>query len=131
MAAESTYSDLAYTNYPVREDTHHRMTDVSASTVEYVKLFEYYYNQNDFARCKELLINHPELTNCMFDADKYNQLRDAVIALERYYLDSVESNLSNIKEYINMTLNNDLSQKFNINYEVSNNFINNWQRQLQ
>ena len=65
----------------------------------------------------------------MFDAEKFNWMRDAIIALQRYYINNVNINLSEVKNYINMTVNGNLSWKFNINYEVSDQFIENWTEQ--
>lgn len=125
-----TYSDLPYTEYPAREDTHHRMTDVDANTIQYVKSFEFYYIQGDYSSCKDLLINHPELVNCMFNADKYNWMRDAIIAIERNYTDTIEADLSDIRTFIEMSLDGDFSWKFNLDYEVSDTFIDNQTEQI-
>ena len=51
---------------------------------------------NNNVTAKSILDNNEELANCLFNADKYNWMRDAIIAMERYYLNDVQTMVEGI-----------------------------------
>ena len=93
-----TYIDLPLTNFPVSEDTPIRMNDVDAVLMPVVLQYNQYYAAGNLAACNTLLSNNPNLVKCLFNADKYNWLRDAVIAIQRYYLEDVQTFINTVAQ---------------------------------
>ena len=89
-ALTEKYEDLPLTNFPVAEDTHARMTDVTGALLPLVLQYNEYYNSGNLTDAAQLLKDNPTLSDCMFNADKYNQLRDALIAMQRYQLNQLD-----------------------------------------
>lgn len=85
------YTDLPLTQFPASEDDWDRMSDVSASMVSLVQDYNKLYNEGRFSDAKKLLDNNEDLLRCFFNADKYNQLRDATIAMQRFLLNEVQN----------------------------------------
>lgn len=81
--------DTPLTNFPVGEDFFDRMTDITSTLMPLINKYNSYFQAGNITACNELLKNNPDLANCFFNADKYNQIRDAIIAMERFYLNDV------------------------------------------
>lgn len=86
----TTYEDLPLTSFPVTEDNWKRMSDINLILMPLVTKFNEYYKAGNLSACNKLISDNPDLLDCFFNAEKWNQLRDAVLALERYYLEEVE-----------------------------------------
>ena len=84
-----TYTDLPLTKFPVSEDEWNRMSDVSASMMSLVQEYNKLYADGRYTDAKQMIDNNEQLLNCFFNADKYNQLRDATIAMQRFLLNEV------------------------------------------
>lgn len=84
------YEDLPLTHFPLSEDNWSRMSDVSLVLMPLVTKYNEYYASGNLTACNKLVADNPGLLNCFFNADKWNQLRDSILALERYYLEEVE-----------------------------------------
>lgn len=91
-----TYVDKPLTNFPVEEDIFERMMDVSITLYPLVKEYNEYYANGNLSACHSLLANNPELQSCLFNAEKYNRLRDAVLAIEEYLLTQLEEVYTNV-----------------------------------
>lgn len=89
-----TYIDCPLSNFPLSEDYFDRMSDVNSVLRPLVRQFNEYAAAENFEACNNLLRNNPDLVKCLLNADKFNSLRDAIIAVERFMLD-------NIQEFIN------------------------------
>lgn len=89
-ALTEKYEDLPLTNFPVSEDTHARMTDVTSTLLPLVQQYNELYNSGNLSEAAQLLKDNPTLSDCMFNADKFNQLRDALIAMQRYQLNQLD-----------------------------------------
>lgn len=92
----ATYVDKPLTNFPVSEDIFERMMDVSITLFPLVKEYNEYYSAGNLSACHTLLANNPELQSCLFNAEKYNKLRDAVLAIEEYLLTQLEDVYTNV-----------------------------------
>lgn len=90
------YIDLPLTEFPVKEDTVIRMQDINAVQMPLVKQYNEYFAAGNKAACDTLLSNNPEVLSCFFNADKFNWARDAIIALQRYYLEDVVTFINNV-----------------------------------
>lgn len=92
----SLYPDLTHTNFPESVDHHEDMVDVSLSLKSLVDQYYTLYNAGDFAGIVTLLANNPTLDRALFNAEKYNKLKDTVEAQGRFYKDDVQSYLVEI-----------------------------------
>lgn len=86
---QEPYEDLQHTKFPVAEDTFHYMKDISQEVMTFVTQYNNYFAQGNLTACNNLFKNNPELLDYFFNAEKWNQLRDAILAVERYYLNDV------------------------------------------
>lgn len=82
--------DTPLTNFPVSEDTFNRMMDVTSALMPLVLQYNAYFEAGNMTACNELLKNNPDLKKCFYIAQNHNELRDAIIAMERYLLNQVD-----------------------------------------
>ena len=92
----TTYTDLTETKFPNAVDDLSRMSDLASSDLVLVNQYYTYYNAGNLTAAAQLLADNPTLVSKLFNAAKFNILRDALIALERFYL-------SDVQTYINST----------------------------
>lgn len=89
------YVDTPLTNFPVSEDNIDRMSDITSDLMPIVIQYNQYIQSGNITEANNLLKSNPRLMSCFFNADKWNVLRDAVIALERFYLEEVDEAIKN------------------------------------
>lgn len=89
------YVDTPLTNFPVSEDNIDRMSDITSDLMPIVIQYNQYIQSGNITEANNLLKSNPRLTSCFFNADKWNVLRDAVIAMERFYLEEVDEAIKN------------------------------------
>ena len=94
----TTYTDLPETAFPDALDDLSRMSDLVASDMALVNQYYSYYNAGNLAAAAQLLADNPTLINKLFNAAKFNILRDALIALERFYLSDVETYIDSTRQ---------------------------------
>ena len=115
-----SYTDLPLTQFPASEDDWDRMSDVSASMVSLVQDYNKLYNDGRFSDAKKLLDNNEDLLRCFLNADKYNQLRDATIAMQRFLLNEVQNLIKEVaKNTIGIEDNPTEDQKGQTAYSAS------------
>lgn len=90
------YEDLPLTKFPVQEDSFERMSDVTGSILALVQEYNALYDNGELTAAKTLLEASPTLKACLFNADKYNQLRDGLIAMQRYQLNQLDILYQNV-----------------------------------
>lgn len=95
---DGVYEDLIRSNFPKAVDDINEMQDITADLVDLQNQFYTYVNNKDFANVSKLLENNPQLQSCLFNAEKYNSIRDAVVALQRYYLTDIQDYIVNISQ---------------------------------
>lgn len=86
----ATYEDTPLTNFPDAEDNWARMSDVTATLLSAALQYNTLWEEGKIDEANDLLDANPALKNTIFNADKWNKLRDAIIAVERYYLNDVQ-----------------------------------------
>lgn len=96
MNLSSLYPDLTHTNFPESIDHYEDMTDINLTLKSLVDQYYILYNAGDFAGIVTLLAANPDLDKALFNAEKYNRLKDTLEAQGRYYKDDVQSYLVNI-----------------------------------
>ncbi len=90
------YTDLENTRFPSQVDNFDKMVDVSLSMLSAVNQYYSKYESGDMAGANEILEGNPALKQALFNAEKFNCLRDAIIGLQRYYMSDVQNYLVNI-----------------------------------
>lgn len=80
------YPDLDFTNYPGALDNIQLKSNIANSTdAQLVAQIQASIIAGDFANASAILNANPQLNGKIFNANDYNQLRDAILALERFY----------------------------------------------
>ena len=123
-----TYPSYPGTNYPDSIDTFSKIVDVTIGTLPYAILYQNYFEKGDLESAAKILTEHPELEQCLMNADKFNKLIDAIKAIESDHnstkstLNTVTnqtsnntSNISNLTTSVNNISNNISSLSTNIN----------------
>lgn len=88
------YPDLDFTNYPGELDNITLKSNITNTTdAQLVSQIQASILAGDFANASAILNANPQLNGKIFNANDYNQIRDAILALERFYN-------SDIKNYI-------------------------------
>lgn len=93
-----SYEDLPRSTLPVQIDNIDEMQDITADLLELQNQFYSFINAGNLAGAKTLLNNNPQLLPCLFNADKYNALRDTIVALQRMFLGDIEDYIMNISQ---------------------------------
>ena len=94
-----SYVDLTETNFPQSIDTFDRVTDVTIDLLPLVKQYQTLYNSGKLNDASQLLINHPELQNCMINAKTINRCYDGIKALQRYYFSDIQKYIEELITY--------------------------------
>lgn len=104
----ATYDDAKLSSFPTAIDDIPRLSDISANTIGKVNVYNSLINSGNFEGAAELLDD--DLKKCLFTADDYNKLRDAIIAVERTFKDDV-SNIIGVAGDIDDTTTNEETKK--------------------
>jgi len=75
------------------------MSDISGNLFNAAKSYSNAIAQGDAFRAQNILQQYPELLNTMFTADKYNWMRDAIIATQRYYTSDVQDMITELAQH--------------------------------
>lgn len=104
----ATYDDAKLSSFPTAIDDIPRLSDISANTIGKVNVYNSLISSGNFEGAAELLDD--DLKKCLFTADDYNKLRDAIIAVERTFKDDV-SNIIGVAGDIDDTTTNEATKK--------------------
>lgn len=88
---DGTYVDLEYTKFPAVVDSWQNHTDVTTSTLSAANQYRIAIQNGNLINAQALLNNYPDLRKTIITADDINKIKQAVMALERYYTDDVQS----------------------------------------
>lgn len=94
-----SYLDLTETNFPQAIDTFDRATDVTLDLLPLVNQYQNLYNNGKLKEAGQLLIEHPELQNCMINAKTINRCYDGIKALQRYYFSDIQKYIEELIVY--------------------------------
>lgn len=89
------YPDLD-NKFPVEIDDFEKFSDPSVSMLAAIQQYKQYYNAGNMASAVAVLEKNPDLRRCILNAENMNKLRDAIISIQRYYMDDVQEYLVNI-----------------------------------
>lgn len=85
----TTYTDLQ-NNFPDAVDTIDRMQDLNTNTKAMADKYYSMVEANNITGANEYLVQNPSLALSVFNADKFNKLRDSIVSVERFFLDDVK-----------------------------------------
>lgn len=114
-----TYPSYPGTNYPDSIDTFSKIVDVTIGTLPYAILYQNYFEKGDLESAAKILTEHPELEQCLMNADKFNKLIDAIKAIETDH-NSTKSTLNIVSNQTTENTSNISNLTTNVN-EITNN----------
>jgi prophage DNA circulation protein len=115
----TTYPNYPGTSYPDSIDTFAKIVDVTISTLPYAILYQNYFERGELESASQVLTEHPELEQCLMNADKFNKLIDAIKAIESDH-NSTKSNVNTITNQTNTNTSNISKLTTNVN-NITNN----------
>lgn len=89
MGLSTTYPDLTHSNFPNQEDKQKVFRDPSASEIPQIQQYNTYIASGNVASAIEYLNKYPNLNECIINADKLKSMYHAILAVERYFYDSI------------------------------------------
>lgn len=92
------YEDTPLTNFPAAEDNWKRMSDITSTLLPVALQYNTLWDLGKIDEANALLKSYPALIDTIFNADKWNKLRDAIIAIERYYLNDVTEFIKHVAQ---------------------------------
>ena len=95
LNSSGKYDDLPYTNFPAEVDSWSDKMDLTSEQVSAANQYKQYCIDGNFAAAKALLNNNPTLQQMIIDAMDINQMRHALMAIERMWAEDIESYVIN------------------------------------
>ena len=116
--ANSYYPDLECTTFPDAVDSWERFCDPTISSQIAINSYYDCINRGDFEGAAKIIEQNPKLKQMIINADRMNQLRDAVISLERFFNTTVYKHITELTDYVGTWSANTEYKKYNvIDYE--------------
>lgn len=115
----TTYPNYPGTNYPDSIDTFAKIVDVTISTLPYAILYQNYFERGDLESAAQVLAEHPELEQCLMNADKFNRLIDAIKAIESDH-NSTKSKVTTVTNQASTNASNISKLTTNVNNITTN-----------
>ena len=86
----SKYTDLS-NSFPAAVDTIDKMQDLTITTKKKADKYYEYINANNITGANDYLgkSENSDLLLSVFNADKFNMLRDMIMSIERFFLDDI------------------------------------------
>lgn len=78
------YKDLSNTKYPDEIDEIQHVNDIGADTYGLANQYKTLAASGKIEEANTLLNEHPELSKCSINAEKWNQMADSLMAVEQY-----------------------------------------------
>lgn len=78
------YKDLSNTKYPDEIDEIQHVNDIGADTYGLANQYKTLVASGKIEEANTLLNEHPELSQCSINADKWNTMADSLMAVEQY-----------------------------------------------
>ena len=78
------YKDLTNTTYPDEIDEIQHVNDIGADTYGLANQYKTLVASGKIEEASALLNEHPELSQCSINAEKWNQMADSLMAVEQY-----------------------------------------------
>jgi ABC-type antimicrobial peptide transport system permease subunit len=121
-----TYPNLSETLFPEQVDPMSRMSDLEITDLALVAEYYRLYNSGNLTAAKQLILSNPQLNNKLFNAQKFNQLIDAVVAVQQFFKDNVVDYIEVQKgeiQTISSKAKDDINKIVSDSYNLFNNFV--------
>lgn len=102
LNSEGRYTDLPHTLFPQAADDeagHPLMSNISGDLFEVAQDYSDAVANGNASDAQTILNNNPGLVDAMFTADKYNWMRDAIIAMQKYYVSDVKKMIEQVADH--------------------------------
>lgn len=91
MNQDGSYKDLEFTNFPAKIDSWEDSEDVSSDYLDAANNYKAALTKGNYATAQNILLSTPKLKNMLIGAKDINELKHAVMAIERLYTEDVKS----------------------------------------
>lgn len=95
----TVYPDLLESIFPLEIDNFDRYAALNLDSLLLMKQYYAYLEKDNIVAANDLLEKNPVLNRYAITEKSMNQLRDAIIAIERFYFSDVQNYLVNIVKY--------------------------------
>lgn len=85
-------------NFPGKVDTYDRMQDLTIETKTKADRYYSYINAGNLTMATQYLDENPDLALSVFNAQKYNRLLDSVVAVQRFFKDTIAAYLAELAD---------------------------------
>lgn len=113
MFMSTTYPDYPHTHFPddLTDEARGYKQDVKdVQTAQLIQEYQTQFTLGNTGKCHDILVANPELQEMMWKADDYNWIRDAIMALERFYSEDVTATMEQmalLRRDLEMTFSRD------------------------
>lgn len=91
MNQDGSYKDLEFTNFPAKIDSWEDSEDVSSDYLDAANNYKAALAKGNYATAQNILLSTPKLKNMLIGAKDINELKHAVMAIERLYTEDIKS----------------------------------------
>lgn len=91
MNQDGSYKDLEFTNFPAKIDSWEDSEDVSSDYLDAANNYKAALAKGNYATAQNILLSNPKLKNMLIGAKDINELKHAVMAIERLYTEDIKS----------------------------------------
>lgn len=92
-----TYPDLDC-NFPESVDNIDKMQDLTVTTKPLADQYYSLVNSGNIQEANVFLANNSRLLYSIFNADKFNKLRDSIIAVQRMFVEDIDEYLGQLHD---------------------------------
>jgi len=118
------YTDCPLSTLPTTIDSFPRRQDLTLADLSLVQSFETKYASGDFAGANQIIEDNPTLKLKINNAETWNEMRDAIIALEHMFMTDIEDYITNVAQYQGTFIPSKSYKKYDIVDYVFNDAVN-------
>lgn len=85
-----SYPQYSFSNFPEDIDNFQYMQDLTSSEISLMKKYKMLVDEGNITLAQQILKDNPNLTSKIFNSEKYNKLRDAILAVQKTFNDNVQ-----------------------------------------
>lgn len=85
-----SYPQYSFSNFPENVDNFQYMQDLTSSEISLMKEYKRLVDTGNITLAQQILKDNPNLTSKIFNSEKYNKLRDAILTVQKTFNDNVQ-----------------------------------------